>query len=251
MRSSFQLSGRVALVTGAGRRLGRIIALELARAGADLLIHCHASVPDADALREEIESLGRRARVVRADLADPAAIDRLAHELSASPGRLDLLVNSAALYERAPLEDLEPGRWDELMALNLRAPAFLIRALKPMLEQSAAGAVVNVVDVAGIRPWAWHLHYAVSKAALVSATKCLALELRPRVRVNAVAPGTVLPATFQSEEDLAAIAARTPTGHLATPDEVARAVLFLATAPAAMTGEVLVVDGGRFLNPAG
>lgn len=251
MQTDFPLAGRLALVTGAGRRLGRLIALELARAGADLLVHCHASVSEAESLRGEIESLGRRARVVRADLAESESIDRLAREVSASPGRLDLLVNSAAIYERAPLEELEPGRWDELMALNLRAPVLLTRAFRSMLEQSPAGAVVNVVDVAGIRPWAWHLHYAVSKAALVSATRCLALELRPRIRVNAVAPGTVLPAGFQSEEDLAAIAARTPTGHLAAPGEVAQAVLFLATAPPALTGEVLVVDGGRFLNPMG
>lgn len=249
--SSGLLHDRVALVTGAGRRLGRILALELARAGADLILHANRSRSEAETLGREIEALGRRARVLCADLTDPGAIDRLAADVAASPGQLDILVNSAAVYERAPLEELTARRWDDLMAINLRAPALLIRAVRPLLDRSPAAAIVNVVDVAGVRPWAWHLHYAVSKAGLVAVTRCLALELAPRIRVNAVAPGTVLPAAFQSEDDLAGIAARTPLGRLATPEEVGKAVLFLASGPAALTGQVLVVDGGRSLNAPG
>jgi pteridine reductase len=242
------LAGRLALVTGAGRRLGRVIALELAARGADVVLHHHRSGPEAAESARHIESLGRRAVPFAADLATVEGVDALAEFVTTRYGRLDLLVNSAADYARLPLSDIDAARWDAMMALNLRAPFLLVRALLPLLQASPAGAVVNVADIAALGAWPHHLHYVVSKAGLVAMTRSLAAELAPRVRVNAVAPGTVLPAAWQSEADLERLRRRTPSGRFATPAEVAAAVLFLAVGPDALTGQILAVDGGRSLG---
>jgi NAD(P)-dependent dehydrogenase (short-subunit alcohol dehydrogenase family) len=247
MAGTTNLAGRTALVTGAGRRLGRVIALELGRAGADVVIHYRSSVAGALEAVRLLESRGVRAWAIRADLADPAGIDALAEAVSLRPGRLDILVNSAADYARAPLEAIDPGQWDDMLALNLRAPVLLVRRLLPLLARSPAAAVVNIVDLAAFKPWSHHLHYAVSKAGLLAATRCLAVELAPGIRVNAVAPGTVIPAAGQGEADLEAIRARTPLRRLATPEDVAAAVLFLAGGPRSLTGQVIPVDGGLSL----
>jgi len=242
------LAGRTALVTGAGQRLGKIIALELGRAGAEVVVHYRSSLDGALDTVRQLESLGARAWAVRADLSDPAGVDELAEAVTLRPGRLDILVNSAADYARAPLEEIDPDRWDAMLDLNLRAPVMLVRRLLPLLRASPAAAVINIVDLAAFKPWSHHLHYAVSKAGLLAATRCLAVELAPGIRVNAVAPGTSLPAAWQVESDLAAIRARTPLRRLATAADVAGAVLFLAGSPPSLTGQVIPVDGGLSLT---
>lgn len=245
------LLGKTALVTGAGRRLGRVIALALAEAGADLLLHFHTSRAAAEETACGVEASGRRASALQADLADPAAVEALlAAARSASP-RLDVLINSAAAYERAPLAELTVERWDAMLDLNLRAPFLLSRGAAPWLREDGGGVIINIVDLAGFMPWAHYLHYAVSKAGLIAMTRCLALELAPDIRVNAVAPGTVIPAPAQSAADLAAIQARTPLGQLASAEDVAQSVLFLAAGPPSVTGQVLAVDGGRSIFSAG
>jgi len=244
MESLMSLHGRTALVTGAGQRLGQVIALALGRAGADLLVHYHRSDEGANDTVERATALGRKARALAADLSDPASIESLARLISADNGRLDILVHCAADYERLPLADITPEKWDGMLDLNLRGPVLLTRALLPLLSRSSMASVVNIVDVAAIKPWANHLHYAVSKAGLAAATRALALELAPGIRVNAVAPGTSLPAVWQTEESLSAIRARTPIRRLATGEEVAAAVVFLAGGPASLTGQVIAVDGG-------
>lgn len=237
----------VALVTGAGRRVGKAIALELAKAGADLVIHYNKSREEAAETKTAVLGLGRKAWTVGADLTDPEAIDRLFDEIRKDVQRLDILVNSAAAFERLPLAELTPDRWDALLSLNLRAPYLLARGAAPIMRENSGGVIINIADVAGLHPWANHLHYTVSKAGLVAMTRALALELAPEIRVNAVAPGTVLPAQFQTAEAVETIRERTPLKRLGSPEDVGRAVVFLALGPGSITGQVLSVDGGRSL----
>jgi pteridine reductase len=227
--------GRVALVTGAGVRVGNAIARDLARAGFTVAAHYRTHRPRGFAA------------ALAADLALPDGPAALAAAFRERFSRLDLLVNSAAAFEALPLEETDAATFDEQMALNARAPLLLTKALLPLLR-SARGSVVNVADVGGgLVPWRGFAAYAASKAALVRLTECLALELAPSVRVNAVAPGTVLwperyPAARRRE-----LAARIPLRRTGTPEDVAAAVRYLADAPF-VTGAVLPIDGGRHLS---
>jgi pteridine reductase len=221
-------------VTGAGVRVGRAIALDLARAGWTVAAHHLTHLPP------------RRLAAFRADLADPDGPAALARAFGARFRRLDLLVCSAAGFEARPVEETDAAAFDGQMDLNARAPLLLARALLTLLRR-ARGAIVNVADVGGgLVPWKGYAAYCASKAALVRITECLALELAPAVRVNAVAPGTVLwpvsyPARLRRE-----LAGRIPLGRAGTPDDVCAAVRYLASAPF-VTGAVLPVDGGRHL----
>lgn len=226
---------RVALVTGAGVRVGAAIARDLARAGFRVAAHYRSHRPRGfDAALE-------------ADLALPDGPAALAAAFRSRFSRLDLLVNSAAAFEALPLEETDAAAFDSQMSLNARAPLLLVRALLPLLRRSR-GSVVNVADVGGgLVPWRGFAAYAASKAALVRLTECLALELAPEVRVNAVAPGTVLWPESYPRARRRALAARIPLGRAGAPEDVARAVRYLADAPF-VTGTVLPVDGGRHLN---
>jgi pteridine reductase len=225
---------KVALVTGAGVRVGQAIARELARAGYAVAAHHRTHRPRGFAA------------TLAADLAAADGPARLAAAFRERFGRLDLLVNSAAAFEELPLSAIDAAAFDAQMDLNARAPLLLARALAPLLARTR-GSIVNVADVGGgLVPWKGFLAYSASKAALVRITECLALELAPRVRVNAVAPGTVLwpesyPAARRRE-----LSRRIPLGRPGTPADVAAAVRFLANAPF-VTGAVLPVDGGRHL----
>jgi len=226
---------KVALVTGAGVRVGEAIARGLAREGWRVAAHYRSHLPRGFAA------------ALPADLAQPDGPAALAAAFRARFGRLDLLVNSAAGFEEQPLAEIDAASFDAQMDLNARAPLLLARALAPLLARSR-GAIVNVADVGGgLVPWKGFAAYAASKAALVRLTECLALELAPKVRVNAVAPGTVLwperyPAARRKE-----LAKRIPLGATGTAEDVAAAVRYLATAPF-VTGAVLPVDGGRHLS---
>jgi pteridine reductase len=224
----------VALVTGAGVRVGEAIARALSRRGWTVAAHYHTHRPRGFAA------------VLPADLAAPDGPALLAASFRASFDRLDLLVNSAAAFEELPLPLTDAAAWDALLDLNARGPVLLVRALAPLLARSG-GSVVNVADVGGgMVAWKGHAAYCASKAALVRATECLALELAPRVRVNAVAPGTVLwPEAFAASRRRE-LTARIPLRRAGTPADVAEAVLYLAEAPF-VTGAVLPVDGGRHL----
>jgi len=225
---------RVALVTGAGVRVGRAIASDLARHGWTVAAHYRGHRPP------------RSLVALQADLAAPDGPRRLAEAFRRRFARLDLLVNSAAAFERRPLAELDAAAFDAQLALNARAPLLLCRELQPLLR-SAGGSVVNIADIGGgLVPWKGYAAYAASKAALVRITECLALELAPEVRVNAVAPGTVLwPADYPAARRRE-LAARIPLGRAGTPGDVAEAVRYLAEAPF-VTGAVLPVDGGRRL----
>jgi pteridine reductase len=231
-------TGRVALVTGAGTRVGRAIALDLARHGWSVAAHFHSHRPPS------------RLAALQADLSAPGGPETLARAFRRRFRRLDLLVCSAALFERRPLRRTDAAFFDAQMALNARAPLLLARALEPLLRRSG-GSVVNVADVGGaLVPWAGYSAYGASKAALRAVTEALALELAPRIRVNAVAPGTVLwpegtPAALRRR-----LVRRIPLGRAGTPGDVAATVRFLADAPF-VTGVVLAVDGGRHLAARG
>jgi len=237
------LSGRVALVTGAGHRVGRAIAMALAADGAHVAIHYHASEEPARAALTAIEKEGGTGSLFRADLRDAAAAAKLADEVAAARGRLDVLVNSAASMMRTPLETVTPAQWDEVFALNLRAPFFLsIAAARAMGDRG--GVIVNISDHMGFESWPAFVPHGVSKAGVSAMTHLLAGVLAPRVRVNAVAPGAVLAPEGWPEAERERYAKGTPLARIGTPDDVIGAVRYLIGATY-VTGETLFVDGGR------
>ncbi|HLQ22195.1 MAG TPA: SDR family oxidoreductase [Gemmatimonadales bacterium] len=242
-----ELSGRVALVTGAGRRLGRAIAAALAGRGMTLALHHHVSGEGAQALREEIRLAGGRADCFAADLTDADAARALAGRVVEAFGGLDVLVNSAAVIQRLSFEETTPERWDEILGLNLRGVFFCTQGAAAPLRR-ARGKVVNLADLAGLEPWAAYAAHSVSKAGVVMLTKVLALSLAPDVTVNAVAPGAVLVPDAYDESARSWLARSTPLGRLGTPADAVSAVLYLLEGGDYVTGTTLVVDGGRHIR---
>jgi len=250
-----ELTGRVCLVTGAGVRVGRAIAEELGRAGARVAVHYGNSAAGARATAAAIQAQGgrrarrgdggvdERARTFAADLRHPGAATILVNDVRAWAGRLDLLVCSAARFERRPFEAIDQAAWRDMLAVNVEAPFRLAQAAAPELRRRR-GVVVNILDVAAFQAWRGYAHYAVSKAGLAMLTRVLALELAPRVRVCGVAPGMVAPAAGYPRAARQAELARIPLGRFGSPADVARAVRYLSTA-SYVTGTVLTVDGGR------
>jgi pteridine reductase len=244
-----------ALVTGSARRLGAAIARGLHAAGYDLALHYRSSAADAAALAAELE--GRRAGSVLALQADLVQFDRLPVLVAKSFGRfgrLDALVYNASGVQPTPLGTATPAQWDALFASNVRAPFFLAQAAAPHLV-AAKGAIVNMVDIYARRPLRGYGVYCMAKAALAMATRSLALELAPDVRVNAIAPGAILwaeapaPATAgDGDQRQAAMLARTPLARTGTPEEIAEAVRWLLRDATYCTGQVLRLDGGRLLE---
>ncbi|MFO7167342.1 MAG: SDR family oxidoreductase [Chloroflexota bacterium] len=239
------LQGRAALVTGGARRLGRAIALALGRSGANVMIHYHSSAEQAEEVAAELRGMGVEADIVAGDLADVAAAERAVDAALARWGRLDLLVNNAGIWGKTPLGSVTPERWDELHHINLRAAFFASQRAAPALR-AARGAIVNIADVGAIRPWRSYTPYLVSKGGVVTLTEALAKDLAPEVRVNAVAPGPVLMPDGWTEEQGAQAKRTTLLERWGTAEDVAQAVVYLATAPY-VTGVVLPVDGGQRL----
>ncbi len=243
------LHGRAALVTGAGRRLGRAIAVDLARAGCDIAVHYHASRAGAEETVREIRAIGRRAELVAADLRDATAaralVDRAVDVLG---GRgLHVLVNSAGMMVRQPVETVTPESWDETFDLNLRAYFFVAQGAIPHLRR-VRGKIVNLADVAGFEPWPAYLPHSVSKAGVVMLTRALARALAPDITVNAVAPGPVLLPEAWDDTTRAHFAETTPLKRLGSPEDVVSAVRFLLEGGDFITGTTVVVDGGRLIR---
>ncbi|PCC73964.1 pteridine reductase [Nannocystis exedens] len=235
----------LALVTGGAVRLGAATSKALAAAGFDVVVHARRSLAEAEALVQELRDLGRQAAVAVADLATPDGPGELAAQVRERSGALDLLVNNAARYEHLAFEAITRERLEAMLAVNLRAPFLLTQALLPALR-AASGCVVNITDMAVSHPYTvTHAfsHYLASKAALEQLTRAWALELGPQVRVNAVAPGPVAMAGETTDEQRQDILRRTPLRREGSPEDIARAVVFLATAPY-VTGQTLRVDGG-------
>jgi pteridine reductase len=239
-----ELSGKVALVTGAGRRLGRVMAQTLAARGMSLAIHHHASAEGAEELRQQIVQAGGRAACFSADLADATEARALPERVVAQWGRLDVLVNSAAIMRRLGLEQTTPEDWDAILHLNLRAVFFCTQGAAPALR-AARGKVVNLADLAGLEPWPGFAAHSISKAGVVMLTKVLALSLAPEVTVNAIAPGAVLVPEDYPPEERDRLARSTPLRRLGAPADAVNALLYLLEGGDFVTGETLVVDGGR------
>ena len=242
-------SAPVALVTGSARRIGAAIARRLHAAGYDLALHYRDSANDAQALADELESVrASSALLLQADLAQFDRLPEMVAKTIGRFGRLDALVNNASAFHPTPFGTTTPAQWDELFAVNARAPFFLSQAAAPHLGD-ANGAIVNIADIYAERPLRGHAVYVMSKAALLHMTRALALELAPKVRVNAVAPGAILwPEGGKAADAQAALLARTPLGRTGTPGEIAEAVLWLLQDARYCTGQTLRVDGGRMLE---
>jgi NAD(P)-dependent dehydrogenase (short-subunit alcohol dehydrogenase family) len=245
LHDNAQTTPRAALITGGGRRIGRTIALKLARAGYAVVLHANRSRGEAEELASEIAGQNGRAAVVRADLADADAVRGIVPGANAF-GPLTLLVNNASIFEDDEIGGLKRSDFERTMAVNLTAPLFLAQAFAAQAVAGADASIVNIVDQRVLRPTPKFFSYTLSKSALHMATATLAQALVP-LRVNAVAPGPVLPSPRQSETQFAAQAAAVPLGHGPTPDDIADAVLYLAGAKS-VTGVTLAVDGGQHLS---
>jgi pteridine reductase len=241
-----QLQNRVALVTGAGRRLGKAIALALAERGMHVALHYHASAGEAAAARDEIRAAGPRAELFQADLTSADAPAALIDRVVACYDTLDVVVNSAAIMIRTPIGDVTADDWDRVFALNLRAPFLLSQAAAPHLRRTQ-GAIVNIADLAAFESWPGYIPHGASKAGIVYLTRALAAALAPDVRVNAVAPGVVLLPEDWPEASADRLRSTTPLRRLGEPADVARSVVFLLESDF-VTGETLIVDGGRHVR---
>ncbi len=239
------LAGKVALVTGSAKRLGRAVALRLAEEGADLVIHHGASHAEAQETVAEIEKIGPRAVAFSADLRRVSEIRRLFEDVLKAFGRLDILVNSAANFVETKFPETTEASWDSSLDTNLKAPFFCTQAAAPLLEKSGHGVVINFADIGGLLGWKEFLPHSVSKAGVIMMTRILAKELAPRVRVNAIAPGTITMAGDPAEWE-ADFIRRAPLQRTGRPEDIADALVYLTTAEF-VTGQVLVVDGGRTL----
>lgn len=245
MAGEERLSGRVALVTGAAKRLGRTVALRLAQEGADVAVHYGKSAAEARELVNEIQKLGRRAAAFSAELTDVAAIQKLIDSAAEHFGHLDILVNSAANFLQTEFGQTTERTWDASLDTNLKAPFFCSQAAAPYLAKSGHGVIINFADIGGLLGWREFLPHSLSKAGIILMTRILAKELATAIRVNALAPGTITmpgdPPEWQAD-----FVRQAPLRRTGRPEEIADAVLYLITAEF-ITGQTLVLDGGRTL----
>lgn len=237
---------KVALVTGAAKRIGRTIALALAEDGYAVAIHYNSSAKDADAVVDEIVRAGGKAMALKADLAVEAEVLTLIPRATAALGPLGLLVNNASLFDRDEIKTVTRKSWDAHMEANLRAPFVLIQGLAAQLPAATEGVVVNILDERVLNLTPHFVSYTVSKAGLWALTQSLALALAPRIRVNGIGPGPTLPSPRQTQEQFDRQAGAMPLKRGANPDEVAAAVRFII-ASRSMTGSILMLDGGQHL----
>jgi pteridine reductase len=241
-----ELGGRVALVTGGGRRVGRALAEALGRNGARVGVHYNASAQGADETVRAIRAAGGEAESFRADLGEAAAAAALIEQVTTRFGGLDVLVNSAAVMERTPFGSVTSTQWDAMFALNLRAPFLLSQAAAPVLVERG-GTIVNMADLAAFESWPAYVPHGITKAGIVQMTRALARVLAPAVRVNAIAPGAVLLPDDWDDASGEHLEQTTPLRRLGSPDDVVGAMLYLIGADY-VTGETIIVDGGRHVR---
>jgi 3-oxoacyl-[acyl-carrier protein] reductase/pteridine reductase len=238
-----ELKGRAVLVTGAAKRIGRELALALAGAGADVAITYLASEKEARQTLADLGAYGGRSLALHCDVRDEKSVRATLQEVCREFGGLDILVNNAAHYETVRFENLKVRQWDDMFATNMRGPFLLMRDAARLLR-ARRGRIINLGSLGGLQPWATHAHYCSSKAALEMLNRVAAKALAPKVAVNCVAPGMIWTGKSRPDAFLKKIAAKTPMRRAGTPQDVAAAVLFFATAPHFITGQTLVVDGG-------
>jgi NAD(P)-dependent dehydrogenase (short-subunit alcohol dehydrogenase family) len=238
------LLGKSVLITGSGVRLGRVMALAIAEAGGDVVLHYNRSREPAETLKGEIESMGRTAYLVQADLADPESAKNLISKISRNVSLFGL-VNSAAIFGNISFESTEIDAWEQHIQVNLTAPFLLSQAFASHLGNKMEGRIVNILDWRALRPGSDHFPYTISKAGLVALTRSLAVSLAPNITVNGLAFGAILPPSDGGSTD--DILDDIPAGRWADLDEVGQALVFLLDGPAYITGEIIHLDGGRHL----
>ncbi len=238
------LRGKVALVTGAGKRIGRSIALRLAEEGADVVVNYSRSWEEAEAVAEEVRQRGVRGQVARASVTSRDDVRAMMAGVEREFGRLDVLVNNAGVFEAVPIEQITEEQWDRMMDTNLKAHLFTVQEALPMLRRAAPGRVINITSLGGMLPWPAFMHYCVSKAGAMMLTRCMARGLAPDVLVNSIAPGTIqFPGELPDEDYIR----RAPVKRTGTGEDIADTVAFLAQTKF-ITGQVIAVDGGRSLT---
>jgi NAD(P)-dependent dehydrogenase (short-subunit alcohol dehydrogenase family) len=240
------LKGKVALVTGAAKRVGRSVALRLAAEGADIIVNYRSSRAEAQEVVTQIAATGRRAMAIQADVAKRADVLALFAAVEREFGRLDVLVNNAGIFFSAKFEELTEEQWDRILGANLKSQFLCSQTAAPMLRRSGAGRIINFASLGGLLAWPAYTHYCVSKAGVIMLTRCLARALAPEITVNAIAPGTI---SFPGDAPEIAedYIRRAPLRRTGAPADIDDAVIFLAQSPF-ITGQVIVVDGGRTLT---
>jgi 3-oxoacyl-[acyl-carrier protein] reductase len=240
---------KAALVTGGGTGVGRAAVLQLAARGYHVAVNYSRSQDDAEATADAAREHGVKAIAVVSDVSDDAAVRQMIDECRRAFGRLDVLINNAAttyFVEHTDLEAMSEDKWDRILAVNLKGPFFVSRAAIPLMQESGGGAIVNVASVAGVAGSGSSIAYAASKGGLITLTKSLAKALAPTIRVNAVCPGVILSRWLAEHQDMIDAAIKiTPLKRASTTDDIADAITFLACDASMMTGQALVIDGGR------
>ena len=239
------LEDQVALVTGAGRRIGRVIALTLARAGANVVVNYNHSRKEALATVGEIQALDVESIALRADVANPIQVRVMFRAVQKRFRRLDILVNNAAIFYPAPWDQLAEKDWDRILGINLKGPFFCAQAAAKIMQRQKRGTIVNISSLGGLQAWPKYMHYCSSKAGVIMLTRCLAKTLAPNISVNSVAPGTILFPGEKRGPEMQGIIRATPLKKAGRPEDIAEMVLYLATHSQFITGQVFVVDGGK------
>ncbi len=237
---------QLALITGAAVRIGKAIALHLARQGFSVAIQYRSSKADAEATVAAIQALGVQSACFEASLAEPAQVEALFPAVNQALGHVTCLINNASTFADDRIESLTEESWNTHFAINLKAPVFLARAFAAQLPEEETGNIINIIDQRVLRPNPQFFSYTLSKSALWAATKTMAQGLAPRIRVNAIGPGPALPSVYQSAEDFEAESRSTLLGHGTKPEEIANAVSFILNSPA-ITGQMIALDGGQHL----
>ena len=241
-----EIDGKVAIVTGGAVRLGKALAMALAEHGARLVIHYNRSAGPAEATARQVQELGTEAITVQANLGQPHLAQSIVDQAMAHFGQVDILVNSAAIFEPGQWDDTTEENWDRHFAINLKSPFFLSQAFATHIGRGRPGHIVNIADWRGVRPGTDHVAYTLTKAGLVAMTKSLALALAPNVQVNAIAPGMILPPPGKDEAYLKRWAHQIPAQRIGSPQEIANAMIFLLQSDF-VTGQLIYVTGGQHL----
>jgi pteridine reductase len=239
------LSDKVALITGSGVRLGRAMALALAEQGCDVIVHYHQSDDEANEVVARIRQMGRRAVALSADLRDAGRAGELIERGAQALGQVDILINSASLFERGTLDETTEALWDHHLAVNLKAPFFLCQAFARQIGERR-GHIINMVDWRAARPGTAYIAYYMSKTGLLALTESLAQALGPNVQVNAIAPGAILPPPGDDGSYFRKLAQRVPLKRTGSPEEIVKGVLYLLDSDF-VTGETLFITGGEHL----
>lgn len=239
------LSGEVALVTGGGKRIGRAIALALARAGAHVAINFNTSKAEALETAREISSLGVRSAALRADLSKPVQVQALFRAVERRFGRLDILVNNAAVFFPRRWDKLTEKDWDKILGINLKGTFFCAQAAAKIMKRAGGGRIINISSLGGLQAWPGYMHYCASKSGVIMLTRCLAKALAPQIQVNSIAPGTILFPGEIRKKGMEEIIRSTPLEKAGKAEDIAEMAVYLSTCGGFITGQVIAVDGGK------